>query len=229
MRRRAASLLLYLVTRPQVTATREQVLEALWPDLDPTAGTNSLNQTLFFLRRDVDPHYDDGVSVNYVHNEGEVLWLDPALCSAASIRFNEAAVAAVSDTDLEARLDALSTYAGRFAPEFEYEEWAIGWRDRLHALFLHISETAQAQLTSERMLREAIQIAQKTLTIDPSAIEVERALVWLYAAAGARSSASEQYAHYAAAHREEFSADPPSLAEVAGTSPFLSGGLGLEG
>ena len=29
-------------------------------------------------------------------------------------------------------------YAGRFAPEFEYEEWAIGWRDRLHALYLHL-------------------------------------------------------------------------------------------
>ena len=77
MRRKPASLLMYLVTRPGHTATREQVLDELWPDNDPGSASNSLNQTLYFLRREIDPWYEDDVSIEYVFFEGDLLWLDP--------------------------------------------------------------------------------------------------------------------------------------------------------
>ena len=66
IRRRAAALLYYLVSRPTQTATREQIMEELWPDLVPTSAANSLNQTLYFLRREIDPFYDEDESYEYV-------------------------------------------------------------------------------------------------------------------------------------------------------------------
>ena len=34
-----------------MSSTRDQVLDALWPELDPVDALNSLNQTVYFLRR----------------------------------------------------------------------------------------------------------------------------------------------------------------------------------
>ena len=38
-------------------ATQDQVLDALWPDLDPDVAINSLNQTIYFLRRVFEQDY----------------------------------------------------------------------------------------------------------------------------------------------------------------------------
>jgi hypothetical protein len=54
-RRKPAALLLYLVTRPDLAANREQVMDSLWPDQNPKSAMNSLHQTLFFLRRELEP------------------------------------------------------------------------------------------------------------------------------------------------------------------------------
>ena len=70
MRRKSAALLMLLVTRPGHTATREQVLDELWPDSDPESAANNLNQSLYFLRRDIDPWFEDDISVEYVGLQG---------------------------------------------------------------------------------------------------------------------------------------------------------------
>jgi hypothetical protein len=132
MRRRSASLLINLITKPNRTATREQVLTDLWPDLDPSAAVNSLNQTLYFLRRDLDPWYDDDISFNYVRNEGELVWLDAEMVRSDSWSFQEQALQTLAQAEVstEDRMELLRRYSGRFAPEFEYEEWSLSWRPR---------------------------------------------------------------------------------------------------
>ena len=74
-----ASLLMYLVTRPAFCANREQILDELWPDGDRSSASNSLNQSLYFLRREFDPWYEDGVSVDYLTFQGDLVWLIPIL------------------------------------------------------------------------------------------------------------------------------------------------------
>ena len=51
IRRKVLALLCFLLTRPAMSSTRDQVLDALWPELDPLDALNSLNQTVYFLRR----------------------------------------------------------------------------------------------------------------------------------------------------------------------------------
>ena len=79
IRRKVLALLCFLLTRPQLAATRDQVLDALWPDLEPDVAANSLNQTVYFLRRVFEPGFDDETSPGYVHHGSDVVWLDPEL------------------------------------------------------------------------------------------------------------------------------------------------------
>ena len=72
-RRKPAALLLYLVTRPDLAATREQVMEASGPTRARSRPCNSLHQTLFFLRRDIEPWYEDGSTADYIHMDAELV------------------------------------------------------------------------------------------------------------------------------------------------------------
>ena len=57
VRRKVLALLAFLITQPRFSATRDQVTEVLWPDLAPDLALNSLNQTIYFLRRVFEPGY----------------------------------------------------------------------------------------------------------------------------------------------------------------------------
>ena len=216
IRRKSASLLLYLVASPRQTATRERVLDDLWPDLSPDAAANSLNQTLYFLRRDVDPWYEVGTSVEYVRYEGETLGLDEALVVADSVTFHADAVALSKDPAPEpARLLAtIDRYSGSFAPEFEYEDWAQDWRQQLATVFLHLVDKATAQLLRNSNVSAALALTQRALTLEPRNPELHRSLVALYLGAGSRSAAAEQYVRYAAVSREELGVEPDRLEQI---------------
>jgi DNA-binding SARP family transcriptional activator len=214
MRRKPASLLMYLVARPNFTAAREQVLDDLWPDADPVSATNSLNQSLYFLRRDLDPWYEDDVSVDYVAYEGEVLWLDQDIAVVASAQFLSDSRAILGKMfTFEEAMELVDRYAGQFSPEFEYEEWAIGWRSRVHASFLEFVSAAVDRLIEVGNLGGARDIATKALRVDPTATDIEQSLIWLYSRLGATSAASAQYQHLVARYRAD-GLEPPTLAQL---------------
>jgi DNA-binding SARP family transcriptional activator len=215
MRRKPASLLLYLVTRPNFTATREQVLDELWPDNDPGSASNSLNQSLYFLRRDIDPWYEDDLSIEYVPFQGDIVWLDPDLVQVDSANFLSATKTERPNVDDADRVLALlSGYSGQFAPEFEYDEWAMPWRSRIHVAFLEFAHLAINRLIREGRLSDAQDVALKAFEIDPESRDLERKLIGLYWRRGVRSAARAQYAHFAARDRSD-GLDPPTLESIA--------------
>jgi len=207
MRRKVAGLVAYLLTRPGFSATREQVLEALWPDAAPEVGSNSLHQTIYFLRRDLELDYSEDASPRYVRLEGELVWLDSTLVDSASRQFSDL-------TRVERPADAmlaLQLYRGRFFPEFEYEDWAIWTRDALHAAFLALVERTLRRFAAEGRWEEGAEIARLALAVDPGAEGIEMNLISLYHSSGSHAAAAEQYAHFAAAQRAEYGIEPPPL------------------
>jgi len=72
-RRKVLSLLCYLITRSGLSATREEVLDALGPELSPTTALNSLNQTVYFLRRVFEPTFSEDLTAGYVGQDGETV------------------------------------------------------------------------------------------------------------------------------------------------------------
>ena len=104
-----------------------------------------------------------------------------------------------------------STYAGRFALDFEYEEWAAPYRDWLHASFLEIVERAVTSDIETGHFERGIRLARRVLDVDPGAEQVEVSLLRLYRASGAHAAAAEQYGHYAAIMRDQLGIEPPPL------------------
>jgi DNA-binding SARP family transcriptional activator len=219
-RRKVLELICFLLTRPDQSATRDEVVDAVWPDTDPGSAINSLNQTLYFLRRVLEPSYVEDLSPNYVHHESDVVWLDPVLITSRSIRCRSFLRRTGSDPDGNEAAALATEYTAKFALDFSYDEWASGYRDTLHAAYLHSMETAIGRRLRERKGTEAIALARRVLEIDPTAEQVERLLIRGYHHVGAPSAVREQYAHYATLMREELGVDPPPLEEVVADDPL---------
>jgi DNA-binding SARP family transcriptional activator len=211
IRRKVLAMLSFLITRPDMSATRDQVLDALWPELDPEIAVNSLNQTIYFLRRVFEENYSDDLSPGYIHHDSDVVWIDPELVSSRSVdcrRLIRDLPSRPSPDDVD-RLTLL--YRGRFALDFEYEEWAASYRDTLHAAYLEIVERSVLDDLTTGHYDRGITIARRALEIDSSAEQVEICLLRLYRVTGAHSAAAEQYAHYATFVREELGLEPLPL------------------
>ncbi len=216
IRRRAAALLLYLVTRPGQSATREQVMEALWPDADADQATNSLHQTLYFLRREISPEDDVArLLVDFVPMEGELVYLEPDLVQVRSAAFLRQATSVMAPgTELRAMISLAASYTGRFAPEFEYEEWSESWRQRVHTAFLRLTEEAALRAMSLGRPGDATAVLTHALTIDPEALELYPALIRALRGTGSLAASREAYAHFATAHRDALDEEPPPYEEV---------------
>jgi DNA-binding SARP family transcriptional activator len=211
VRRKVLAMLSFLITRPDMSATRDQVLDALWPELDPEVAVNSLNQTIYFLRRVFEESYSDDVSPGYVHHDSDVVWLDKDLVTSRSIVCREIIrelprQPSPDDVDRLAR-----AYRGRFALDFEYEEWAASYRDSLHAAYLEIVERSTLDDFRTGHHDRGIAVARRALEVDPTAEQIEVCLLRLYRVTGAHAAAAEQYAHYAAVMRDEFGIEAPPL------------------
>jgi DNA-binding SARP family transcriptional activator len=211
IRRKVLALLCFLLTRPDMSSTRDQVLDALWPDLDPLDALNSLNQTVYFLRRVLEERYVDDLSPGYLHHDSDLIWLDTDLVSSRSNDCRRL-IKSLPPTPAPDQVDALvEAYHGRFALDFEYEEWAAPYRDWLHASYLEIVERALSDDIETGHFDRGISLARRVLDIDPTAEHVEVSLLRLYRASGAHAAAAEQYSHYASAIREQLGVEPPPL------------------
>ena len=211
IRRRVLALLALLLTRPDFACTRDQVLDALWPELGPDLAVNSLNQTIYFMRRVFEEDFNEDVSPGYVHHESEVIWLDPELVLSASSACAKMIRNMATDPTPSQVEELSAAYVGRFALDFEYEDWAASFRDWLHASYLQIVEHALASDLSSGHFERGIRIARRALEVDSTAEPVEVSLLRLYRASGAHAAAAEQYAHYAARLRQDLDLEPPAL------------------
>ena len=212
VRRKVLALLAFLAGQAGGAATPDQVLEALWPDLDPEQGSNSLHQTIYFLRRVIDPSYRAGVAAEYIHYDTEVVWLDPKLVDARSWHCRQLLTQRPESEQLVEAL--VLNYRGKFAADFAYEDWAASYRESLHAGYLAVIERAVAGALGSSGLRWRLWVGQNALGIDPEADLVEAHVIRLYRELGAPAAAAEQYAHYSTMLREQLGVDPPLIGDV---------------
>jgi DNA-binding SARP family transcriptional activator len=211
VRRKVLTLLCLLLTRPRFSATRDEVLDALWPEFDPAVALNSLNQTVYFLRRVIEPGYREDTSPGYLRHESDVIWLDRQLVTSRSqtcLDFIKALPPTPSPGDVQ-RLATM--YQGPFALDFAYEEWAVGYRDGLHAAYLQVLETAIASDSSSGHFARGIGLARRALAVDPEAEQVELSLLRMLRLSGAHAAAAEQYEHYSTHLREALGVEAPPL------------------
>ena len=213
IRRKVLALLCLLLSKTNFASTREEVIDSLWPDNDPDSALNSLNQTVYFLRRVFEPDFRDDTSAGYVGQDGETIWLDGELIDCTSRRCLEIIRSMPGPPTPDASLALASEYRGRFALDFAYEDWSATYRDALHASYLRVVEHAiRMDLDSGHFGRGTF-IAERAAEVDPDAEEIQVALVRLYRHSGAHAAAAEQYGHYAQSMRD-LGVEPVAFADV---------------
>jgi DNA-binding SARP family transcriptional activator len=190
-------------------------MEGLWPDQSPRSATNSLHQTLFHLRRDIEPWYEDGFTADYIRMEAEMVVLDADLFQVDSVAFQRQVADILRTASAMTRgPEMLKLYRGWFAPEFEYEEWSEAWRTSLHGAYLHLAQCTVAELIRERHYELAVETLAVVTTVDPTAFELRGTLIACLAKLGSTDAAQAHYRTLSAQHTRDIGAPIASYDEI---------------
>jgi len=173
--RRAAELLQLLSLQPQRSLLHEQVVEALWPHLDPEAGSANLRKAAHHARQSV------GESDAVVLRGGRVFLLPDRDVDCDAARFEQAADEALASGDAQSCKAAAGLYGGDLLPDSRYEPWTEAPRQRLREKYVRLLRQAG---DLERLVRE-----------DPTDEAAHLQLMREELAAGRRSSALRWYGH----------------------------------
>jgi ATP/maltotriose-dependent transcriptional regulator MalT/DNA-binding SARP family transcriptional activator len=221
LRRKVLALLCLLLTKHRFSAPREEVIESLWPEQDPLSALNSLNQTVYFLRRVFEPKYGEETSPGYVQQDGETIWLDEDLIHSQSQQCLSVIRAMQPDPSPDSTVRLAAEYTGKFALDFAYDDWAAPFRDSLHAAFLRVTEHAIRLDIRTGHFGRGVILAERAAEVDPESEQIQLALIRLYRLSGAHAAAAERYAHYSQALRD-LGLDPAPLPD----EPDRSGASG---
>ena len=133
--RKAANLVKLLALSPSHRLHREQVMEALWPDLSTSAASNNLRGALLVARQILEPNR--AANSRYVSLREKQLTLCPRGRLWVDVEaFEDAAATARRARDPAVYRLAIELYAGELLPGDRYEEWAESRREELRRLYL---------------------------------------------------------------------------------------------
>jgi DNA-binding SARP family transcriptional activator len=209
---RASQLVQLLSLAPRHRLTREQAIDALWPDLAPEAGAANLRKAAHHARQALGRH--DGVLMQ----GGELrLWPDGPVAVDAE-DFEVQARSALALRDHQTCREVADLYAGELLPGARYEAWAEPARERLHAC---CTELLRASAQWERLA-----------LLEPGDEPAHRALMTAELASGNRAAAIRWYAHLREALQRDFGVLPDAQTEaiyqrcIAGLQPARAAFIG---
>jgi predicted ATPase/DNA-binding SARP family transcriptional activator len=199
--RKAKSLVKLLALAPGHRLHREQVMDIVWPDLDPQAASNNLRKALHVVRRALGPSALLSHEDLLVLGAQESMWVDVDA-------FDAAAGASRRTGNLESYREALALYKGDLLPEDLYEEWTVRRREELRGAHLSLLVEAARLYEARGELQVAVEVLQQAIEAEPLLEEAHQALVRLYAASGQRHQAIRQYRQLSEALKRELDAEP---------------------
>lgn len=203
-RRKARLLLLYLLAHDRRCVPRDELLEALWPDLAPDSAALALNTTFSELRRALEPHLGTRMQSRYLQREDDSFALNPESAAWYDVRaFEEAATRGSAAAE-----DVLALYRGDFIPEEPYTDWIMRERERLHGLYLNTLIACLEAHMRRSAWREALLVARHLLGREPWLEEVWQAQIACYVQLGRRSEALQSYRDCEEHLRRELDAAP---------------------
>jgi DNA-binding SARP family transcriptional activator len=171
--RRAADLVKLLALAPSHRLHREQVMEALWPDLPLEAAAANLRKAVHFARRALG-------SERSIGTDAAMLTLFPGAEVEIDVeRFEHAASQALRSGDAGSCAAAAGLYRGELLPEDRYAPWSEEPRERLRLRYLRA-------LKAGRMW-------ERVLELDGTDEQAHRALMQAALEVGDRRAAIRQF------------------------------------
>jgi DNA-binding SARP family transcriptional activator len=154
-------------------------MDALWPELDPSAAGANLRQALHSARRSLDPV--NGVEL--ILSVGDLLCLpsDGLLVDVDQYWSLVDAARRTGNSDAYGR--AIEAYKDGLLPEDRYEDWAAAGREEFHADWIALVEEFAGLLEARCDLNGAARAVQRLVAADPLREENHAWLMRLYALA----------------------------------------------
>lgn len=191
---RATHLVQLLALGERHRLTREQVIDALWPQLDPEAGAANLRKAAHHARQAL------GRQDAVVLQGGEVALCPGQTVAVDAADFERRARAALARRDPAACAEVAQAYGGDLLPGSPYEAWTDSARERLRA---HHIELLRASGQWDKL-------AQAEPTDEPA----HRALMASELAAGNRAAAIRWYARLRTALQQTLGVTPERETEA---------------
>ncbi|WP_435768433.1 BTAD domain-containing putative transcriptional regulator [Nocardioides sp. SYSU DS0651] len=205
VRPRARALLRMLALHAGTPVHRELLVNAMWPQLDASAGTHNLHVCVSSLRTALEPGVARGAS-RLLLRDGDRYCLALPAGSAADLRDFDAATREAEECrtrgDVErsaAALErALLLYRGDVLPEDGPSEWVVGVRDRYRVRAAEAAALlAELRLAAGRAEEGAV-AAQRSIDIEPCRDGSWRLLIKAYEAGQDLAAAERARQSYAA-------------------------------
>jgi DNA-binding SARP family transcriptional activator len=195
---KARDLLACLVLSGDRPVTRDQLVEALWPDTDLEGGQALLHTTLYYLRRALKPAGEGLITF-----AGGAYRLDRERVSLDLDRFYPLAAAGGE----AAWREAVGLYRGELLEGLDYP-WAEATRARARSVYLEVLRSLAGHLQASGRPGEAVEWLQRLIQADPLAEEGHVGLMACYAAIGNRNAALQQYRTLVKVLDEELGLEP---------------------
>ncbi len=199
--RKARELLKLLVAKRGRPAHREQILEVLWPEEDPSRTMNRLSVALSTLRSVLDPDHTRATD-RYLRADGDTVALDLGHVDVDVERFLADAAAGLKlarerAASATARLErAELAYTGDLFEDDPYPDWAVDLREEARLAYLEVvrklAELAETSRDSAARSRYLLRLIER----DPFDEQAHLGLVRLLAASGRHGEARRRYRLY---------------------------------
>ncbi|MCM3924810.1 transcriptional regulator, partial [Frankia sp. AiPs1] len=187
--RRPAALVKLLALAPGHRLRRDQVMDVLWPELDPATAGRNLRKALHAARRALDGEQ----GADLIASVGDLLCLPSDRLSVDVDEYRSAAATARRTRAVDAHAGAIERYRDGLLPTDVYEDWVVAPRDALRDDWLALMAEFAELLESRGDLNDAARAVQRLVAADPLSEDNHAWLMRLYSAAGRRGEARRQY------------------------------------
>jgi DNA-binding SARP family transcriptional activator len=208
-RKKPAALIKLLAIAAGHRLHREQLVDALWPELDAAAGGANLRKAVHQARRalgEVGGSDLIGSDADFVWLPTDELWLDLHA-------FHVSVAAARRSGDVTEYRRAVDLYRDGLLPEDRYEEWASATCDALRLDYLAILEELAGLLESRGEIDTAIAVVRRLVEAEPFREDNHVTLVRLNALAGRRGEALRAYEQLRTTLASELGTEPGANAQ----------------
>jgi LuxR family transcriptional regulator, maltose regulon positive regulatory protein len=220
-REKARQLFELLLTYRDAPLDRDQIIEYLWPQMDPGIAQRNFKVALNTLYQVLEPKREPGSESAYVLREGTIynlrpnadLWLDSQnfkdLIQEAKPLLEHDPQAAISKMEA-----ALKLYQGEYLPEARYETWTAAEREHLAVSFLFTADHLSEYYLQCGRLEETLEICQRILSYDNCWERAYRHLMVAYDCLGDHGQAARTYQRCVQTLREELDVNPAPETEA---------------
>ena len=202
---KAKQILTYLVLKDpkKIGVTRDKLVDAIWPEIDPQSLGNTFHVTLSHLRKAIEkPTIEDmekekGEYITYqagiyrLNWEGKI-WSDLTeflFCLESALRFQKEAKFHLMDSEYQ---KAAELYSSNLLEDF-YDRWAEEARDEYKEKYNIVFRKLAQSNWEKSDYDKCIRYLQSLLLSDPTDEEAHRMIMLSYALLGSRTAAIRQF------------------------------------